>query len=855
MKANCGSQSENRNRSTGFAGRSRRTNRFGIPGPTGRRLVPAYIVITAAVLLLCRPIEATAADGEGKSARRVVTDKSAGVVKITGGLTAASAVQRTQSPTSPKQSSALPTNPQNSSSSAGRSDTCPGTDLGALSSLGGAWAGSTTASTDDFDASVLGCADLAGGRDEIFQFTVSADGIWSFDTCTVAAGWDTTLSLHENVGAGCPGEFIACDGDGCNVVYYESARSALLAMGPTYYLIVDGWSSAAYGDFTVTYQYLGAVPTGCPGTDVGVLSNAGGSWVGSTDNSTDDFDDGLVHCMANPGGPDEIFQFTVETAGIWTFDTCTVPACWDTVLSLRKETGGGCPGDFVACNDDDEDGLCAALCYYESALESFVEGGTTYYLIVDGWSTFAYGDFEVTYANPVSGCIDDTQCDDGVFCNGAEFCDTVSGFCFFGDLPCPSIVDCDEIKMTCGEPDPCITWRAGRASAFFFPQANNCPNTETWVFDDIQVTHLAGDVLDSYTTPLFSDSAVPGASLDGTPFFVEQAIWTVELDTCNPLTILSGTQCTTNGVVGAGLEALPCSGTMPVLPNNSGDFDRCEVDFFIAFRTAENGAGMSIAGAEESIGGPGAADDFGVNVIWVEGCPDNGGTLGVFTPTFFGDDVNLPADFGTAEVCQKPGDGCGMADLTGAVFADDNGVPQNPFDQPGNCAIDAREPHSIANVAARNGWDRMVLSFSCDPTSLGLTTGDFSVSTTPPNGVLGIGDVNVDDVANTVTVTLTDKILPGGWTCISHPASAGEWCMGYLPADASQDGLSAPSDINALINAINLVPGFEQPLYASDMDRSGLLLGSDILRLIDLLNGAGDFDLWITAKLPPCPSE
>ena len=78
--------------------------------------------------------------------------------------------------------------------------------------------------------------------------------------------------------------------------------------------------------------------------------------------------------------------------------------------------------------------------------------------------------------------------------------------------------------------------------------------------------------------------------------------------------------------------------------------------------------------------------------------------------------------------------------------------------------------------------------------------------------------------------------------------------MGYLPADASQDGLSAAGDINALINSINLVPGLVLPPHATDINRSGVTTGTDILRLIDLLNGAGSFSVWIAAGLPPCPS-
>ncbi len=192
---------------------------------------------------------------------------------------------------------------------------------------------------------------------------------------------------------------------------------------------------------------------------------------------------------------------------------------------------------------------------------------------------------------------------------------------------------------------------------------------------------------------------------------------------------------------------------------------------------------------------------------------------------------------------------CGITDLTGIVFADANAIAPLAVDQPVHCAIDARQPHDINDATAREGWDRMVLSFTCDPAAFGLAAGDFTVTAGTP----GISSVVINGPANTATVMLNDKITPGDWTCIEHTPSGNHWCMGYLPADASGDGLSAASDINALINAINLVPGFGRPIYATDMDRSGVTLGSDILRLIDLLNGAGAFDQWITQGLPVCP--
>ena len=62
-------------------------------------------------------------------------------------------------------------------------------------------------------------------------------------------------------------------------------------------------------------------------------------------------------------------------------------------------------------------------------------------------------------------------------------------------------------------------------------------------------------------------------------------------------------------------------------------------------------------------------------------------------------------------------------------------------------------------------------------------------------------------------------------------------------------------DIHARIDSINPVPGRILPDYSSDIDRSGVTTGSDILRLIDLLNGADAFDVWITREWPASPCE
>ena len=40
--------------------------------------------------------------------------------------------------------------------------------------------------------------------------------------------------------------------------------------------------------------------------------------------------------------------------------------------------------------------------------------------------------------------------------------------------------------------------------------------------------------------------------------------------------------------------------------------------------------------------------------------------------------------------------------------------------------------------------------------------------------------------------------------------------------------------------------------YSCDVDQSGLCGAPDILTLIDLLNGADQFDIWLNVTLPAC---
>ena len=107
------------------------------------------------------------------------------------------------------------------------------------------------------------------------------------------------------------------------------------------------------------------------------------------------------------------------------------------------------------------------------------------------------------------------------------------------------------------------------------------------------------------------------------------------------------------------------------------------------------------------------------------------------------------------------------------------------------------------------------------------------------------------------TVNFATPIPVKNWTCVTHTGSGDgdgdEVCLGYLPGDVSGNLLSNASDITALIDSINNVPGRVRPIYATDADRSGVTAALDISREIDILNGAGALDPFLAATLVPCP--
>ncbi len=171
---------------------------------------------------------------------------------------------------------------------------------------------------------------------------------------------------------------------------------------------------------------------------------------------------------------------------------------------------------------------------------------------------------------------------------------------------------------------------------------------------------------------------------------------------------------------------------------------------------------------------------------------------------------------------------------------------------PPDCAIDARQPTDTEGVTVY-GWDLIELTFDADASA--LTVDDFTVEVLPgpcdlPCEVPSI--VSLETVGNIAMLELSPPIPAGWWTCITHIDSQTGPCLGFLPGDVDESGTSEGADVSYLTACLDGTESCE--LWQCDLDQSGLCAPEDILRCIDLLNGAEPYGPWLDRSLPFCPN-
>ena len=232
--------------------------------------------------------------------------------------------------------------------------------------------------------------------------------------------------------------------------------------------------------------------------DVGTLPGGNTVVPYSVAGYTDDFDEDFS-CPAPCGwygdSIDGVLMFQVSVAGSWTISACADAN--DNSLQLRQD--GACPGDTCVASDDDScGGSCAPP--YQAEMTVTLEVSVQYYLIVE------FGIGNLVFAGP---CTDDSQCDDGEFCNGTEVCD--AGSCLAGPthvsgmtVDCEYYQGCDEVADACVDPDPCLAYLSGLNDYGFMPLVNLAGYAATHIADDIFLQPGLGDDLLWYYTEWYT---------------------------------------------------------------------------------------------------------------------------------------------------------------------------------------------------------------------------------------------------------------------------------------------------------------------------------------------------------------
>ncbi len=253
--------------------------------------------------------------------------------------------------------------------------------------------------------------------------------------------------------------------------------------------------------------------------------------------------------------------------------------------------------------------------------------------------------------------------------------------------------------------------------------------------------------------------------------------------------------------------------------------------------------------AVPSLGGTYFFADFCSNRIWslrqVDGAfvvddrtadlaPGSG--LSISTISSFGRDAAgevYICDYGDGEVFKiVPVIESGLEGIVGSV--------------PPDGAIDARQP-SEPDGTGVDAWDSLLVRFAgC---AEGVIPDDFTLTRSGGEGLMPTVATVDRTGGDRVRVVLSHNITEGARTTITHAPSNTSVTLSSLPADTSADGQSDLADVVALIGALR-GDGLPQPIWSTDIDRSGTSAPGDITRLIDLLNGGGAYRRYKGAFLP-----
>ena len=250
-----------------------------------------------------------------------------------------------------------------------------------------------------------------------FEYTASASGTATIETCGSLGSMDDTVLIVYDGAAGCPVAGSAClasDDDGCTTPNFSSTVAVPVTAGGTYLVQVGGWNGATgTSDLSISLGG-GPAPTenctngvdddgdgliDCADADCAGDPACGGGGTGPANDdcanaqlvgeglfaldNTNSILDGPTDCDTNMG-TDVWFEYTASASGTATIETCGSLGSMDDTVLIVYDGAAGCPVAGSACLASDDDGCTTPN--FSSTVAVPVTAGGTYLVQVGGWN-------------------------------------------------------------------------------------------------------------------------------------------------------------------------------------------------------------------------------------------------------------------------------------------------------------------------------------------------------------------------------------------------------------------------------------------------------------------------------------
>ena len=271
--------------------------------------------------------------------------------------------------------------------------TCPAGPCGSATAMTCGTTYSGTLGTSGEWSSYTSCSYSEPGEERVYSFTPSSSGSYTFSATTTTGDPDFFLMS-------------SCGTSGTNLVggcWSTGNQTVTLTAGTTYYIIADNYRTSENAGYTLSVTCpsgngpcASATTMTCGQTYTGTLGTSG-SW--SSYNG----------CGYSEPGEERVYAFTPTISGSHTFITSTTTGDPDFFLMSSCGTSGT---------------NLVGSCWSTGNQTISLTAGTTYYLIVDNYSSSNSAGYTLSVTCPSDGDI-----------TGSTECETAQAFCATNENP------------------------------------------------------------------------------------------------------------------------------------------------------------------------------------------------------------------------------------------------------------------------------------------------------------------------------------------------------------------------------------------------------------------------------------